>query len=209
MLAAGGFRKLSFTKRVSKREFAIREVLTKREVLTFVGVGSASVTKKPAVFLSLVRAEVHVSTRKGGGGHTQGRDRKVRGERRTEIGSDAAMEWQESVTRDVLEEQAGGSGGRDSGVGVRVTRGQSVPRAVSVPTEGGGGRSRPAVEAEPAVPSLTRGTRAKVRRSSEASSPQQKSENEKETLEPPAGGVGERRQRRVTRSSQEFLNAAG
>ena len=83
------------------------------------------------------------------GGHAQERERNVRGVRRTEIGSDAAMEWQESATRDVLAEQADSSRGRDSGVGVRVTRGraanivQSAPRAVSVPTGGGGGRSTP------------------------------------------------------------------
>ena len=78
------------------------------------------------------------------GGHTQGRDRKVRGVRRTEAGSDAAMERQESATRDVLEEQADGGGGRSSGVGVRATRERAAivvraaPGAVSVPTEGGG-----------------------------------------------------------------------
>ena len=97
-----------------------------------------------------------------------------------EIGGDAAMEWQESATRDVLEEQADSSRRRDSGVGVRATRGrvtrfvQSAACAVSVPTEGGGGRSKSAVEAEPVVPSLTRCTRANVRKSSEAFEPQQK-----------------------------------
>ncbi len=100
------------------------------------------------------------------GGHTQGRDRKVRGVRRTEAGSDAAMERQEPATRDVLEEQADGGVGRNSGVSVRATRERAAivvraaPGAVSVPTEGGGGRSTPTVEAEPVVPSLTRCTRA-------------------------------------------------
>ena len=35
---------------------------------------------------------------------------------------------------------------------------REAPGAVSVPTEGGGGRSKPTVEAEPVVPSLTRCT---------------------------------------------------
>ena len=137
------------------------------------------------------------------GGHTQGRDRKVRGVRRTEAGSDAAMERQESATRDVLEEQADGGGGRSSGVGVRATRERALivvraaPGAVSVPTEGGGGRSKPTVEAEPVVPSLTRCTRANTM--------QQKRSESEAGLGPSRSG----RQRRGTRSSQEFSNAAG
>ena len=76
------------------------------------------------------------------------------------------MERQEPATRDVLEEQADGGVGRSSGVSVRATRERAAivvraaPGAVSVPTEGGGGRSKPTVEAEPVVPSLTRCTRA-------------------------------------------------
>ena len=137
------------------------------------------------------------------GGHTQGRDRKVRGVRRTEAGSDAAMERQEPATRDVLEEQADGGVGRNSGVSARATRERAAivvraaPSAVSVPMEGGGGRSKPTVEAEPVVPSLTRCTRANTM--------QQKRSESEAGLGPSRSG----RQRRGTRSSQEFSNAAG
>ena len=99
-------------------------------------------------------------TRKGGSG-------KCVAYGRTEIGSGAAMEMPESAMRECgWRSQADGCGGTDSGGGVRVTRGraaiivQAAAGAVSVPTEGGGGRSRPAVEAEPLVPSLRRSTRA-------------------------------------------------
>ena len=142
------------------------------------------------------------------GGHTQGRERKARGVRRTEIGSDAAMERQEPATRDVLEEQADGSRGTDSGGGGRATRGRAAiivlaaAAAVSVPTEGGGGRSRPAVEAEPVVPSLRRSTRAN-------SLQQKRSEKKRSEGEAGLGLSRSGKERRVTRSSQEFSNAAG
>jgi hypothetical protein len=140
------------------------------------------------------------------GGHTQGRDQQVRGVRRAEAGSDAAMERQESATRDELEEQADGGGGRSSSVGVRVTRERAAiivleaPGAVSVQTGGGGGRSKPTVEAEPVVPSLTRCTRANRLQ-------QKRSESEVGPLEVGSSRSGWKR--RVTRSSHEFSNAAG
>ena len=66
-------------------------------------------------------------------------------------------------------------------------------------------------EAGPVVPLLAKCMRENtLHGSSETLQPRQKrSESEAETLEPPAGGIVERRQRRVTRSSQEFSNAAG
>ena len=102
-------------------------------------------------------------------------------------------------------------------MGKRATRGRAekidraATGAVNVPTEGGGRRSKPAEETEPVVPPLAKCTRANtLRKSSETLEPQQKrNESEAQTLESPAGGVVERRQRRVTRSSQEFSNAAG
>ena len=125
--------------------------------------------------------------------------------------------WVRSSPLVSLEEQDDSGRWRNSGVGRRATRGRAanigraVPGSVNVPTEEGGGRSKPAEEAEPVVPPLAKCTRANtLRKSSETLQPQQKrSESEAETLEPPAGGVVERRQRRVTRSSQEFSNAAG
>ena len=50
------------------------------------------------------------------GGHTQGQGRNERGVRRAEVASNAAMEWQESATRDLLEEQDDGGRWRNSGV---------------------------------------------------------------------------------------------
>ena len=84
------------------------------------------------------------------GGHTQGRGRNERGIWRAEVESNAAMEWQESATRDLLEEQDDGGRWRNSGVGERATRGRAekidraATGAVNVPTEGGGRRSKPA-----------------------------------------------------------------
>ena len=158
------------------------------------------------------------------GEHARGRDRSGRGIRMAETGCSAAMELRKSVTRELLEEQADSGRRRSSGVGARATRGQAESNgrpsqaAVNIPTGGGGGRSDPTGEVELAVPSPTKCTRANVLVNLHSSSgseaktlepPQKRNESERGTLEPPAGGVMERRQRQVTRSLQEFSNAVG